>query len=136
MPHVLQALVELGADAGGAEAAQHLAAASVMPVFSNRKMSCSVMMSCSMPTTSVMCVMRRVPSLKRETCTNRSTARRDLLADGADAHVGVGHADHHFQAAQTVARGVGVDRGERSVVTRVHGLQHVQRFFRSGLRRR
>ena len=27
-----------------------------------------------MPITSVMCVMRRVPSLKREVCTNRSTA--------------------------------------------------------------
>ena len=59
--------------------------------------------------------------------------RGNLLADRADAHVGVGHAHHHLQAAQTVARRVGVNRGERSVVARIHGLQHVQRFFRPDL---
>ena len=32
---------------------------------SNRKMSCSVMTSLSMPATSVTCVMRRVPSFSR-----------------------------------------------------------------------
>ena len=48
---------------------------------------------------SVRCVIRRVPSLKRAVCTNKSTARRNLLPDGAHTHVGVGHADHDFQAA-------------------------------------
>ena len=36
---------------------------------------------------------------------------------------------HDFQPADGVARRVGVDRGERAVVTRVHGLQHVERFL-------
>ena len=57
----------------------------------------------------------------------------NLLPDGADSHVGVSHADHHFQAAQAVARGVGMQRGERSIVTRVHGLQHVERFLGADL---
>src|SRR5437667_186410 len=37
-------------------------------------MSCMVMRSPSMPTTSVRCVTRREPSLNRATCANRSTA--------------------------------------------------------------
>ncbi len=49
----------------------------------------------------------------------------------ANAHIGVGHADHHFEPAQAVARGVGVDGGQRAVVAGVHGLQHVQGFFRA-----
>src|SRR5580698_4929916 len=57
--------------------------------------------------------------------------RGDLLADGTNTHIGIGHADHHLETAQTVARGVGVERGERSVVTGVHGLQHIQGLFRS-----
>ena len=52
--------------------------------------------------------------------------RSDLLADRADTHVGIRHADHDFKASQRVAGGVGVDGGERSVVTGIHGLQHVQ----------
>ena len=86
-----------------------------------------------MPTTSVICVMRRVPSLKREVWMNRSTADAICARMDADAHVRIGHADHHFQAAQAVARGVGVQRGERAVVTGVHGLQHVQRFLATDL---
>src|SRR5262249_32457098 len=35
----------------------------------------------------------------------------DLLADGAHPHVRIRHADHHFQAAHRVSRGVGVNGG-------------------------
>ena len=44
-------------------------------------------------------------------------------------HVGVGERNHDFEA-RTASRGrVGVNRGQRAVVTGVHGLQHVERFF-------
>ena len=74
-----------------------------------------------------------MPSLKRATWTNRSTARADLLPDGAHAHVGIGHPDHHLQPAHGVARGVGVDGRERAVVAGVHGLQHVERLLAAHL---
>src|SRR5690606_8472728 len=48
---------------------------------SNRKRSCRVMISPSMPSTSVMWVMRRVPSLRRETWTIR------LMADATCSRI-------------------------------------------------
>ncbi len=53
----------------------------------------------------------------------------DLLPDRDQLHVGAGQRHHHLQARNRVARAVGVDRGERSVVAGVHGLQHVERFL-------
>src|ERR1035438_2975000 len=88
---------------------------SVMPVFSKRKTSCSVMMSCSMPTTSVMWVIRRGPALETGDLHKDFDRRGDLLADGTDSHIGIGHAHHDLESPQAVARGVGVDRGERSI---------------------
>ena len=52
---------------------------------------------------------------------------RDLLADGPDREVEAGHQDQRLQTGEGVTRGVGVDRGDRAVVTRVHGLEHVER---------
>ena len=51
----------------------------------------------------------------------------DLLADGADRQVDAGHQDHGLQPREAVARGVGVDGGDRAVVAGVHRLQHVER---------
>ena len=59
--------------------------------------------------------------------------RSNLPADGAVRNVQAGHGDHGFQAADSVARGVRVNGGERSIVTGVHGLQHVERFFAANL---
>ena len=58
---------------------------------------------------------------------------RDLLADGALGNIEVGHGDHVFDAGEGVARGVGVDGGERAFVAGVHGLQHVEGFFAAHL---
>src|SRR5262249_21735403 len=58
---------------------------------------------------------------------------RYLLTNRPDSHVRVPHADHHFKTSQSVARGVGVNRGERSIVTRVHRLQHVETLLAANL---
>src|SRR6185503_12504150 len=39
----------------------------------------------------------------------------------------------NLQASDSISRIVGVDGGERAVVTGVHGLQHVERFLASNL---
>ena len=80
-----------------------------------------------------MLVTLRVPSFRRATCTIRSSARRDLLADGADRQVDAGHQDHRLEAGERVARGVGVDRGHRAVVAGVHRLEHVERLAAADL---
>ena len=85
------------------------------------------MTSPSMPTTSVTCVMCRVPSLKRVWWTIRSIALADLLADGADRQVDAGHQHHRLDAGEHVARRVGVDGADRAVVAGVHRLEHVER---------
>ena len=76
-----------------------------------------------------MCVILRRAVAEARDLHDQIDRARDLLADGAHAHVGVGHADHDFQARHAVARRVGVNGGERAVVTGIHGLKHVQRFF-------
>src|ERR1700690_153561 len=48
--------------------------------------------------------------------------RSYLLADRPHTHVRVGHANHDFESPDGVARAVGVDGGQRSVVTGVHRL--------------
>src|SRR3970040_346066 len=53
--------------------------------------------------------------------------RGDLLADGADREVAAGHEDHRLESGEHVTRRVGVAGGQRAVVARVHGLEHVQR---------
>ena len=53
--------------------------------------------------------------------------RGDLLADGADGQFHARHEHHGFEPGDHVARRVGVNGGERTVVAGVHGLEHVQR---------
>src|SRR5690606_34168623 len=52
----------------------------------------------------------------------------NLLTHGLNRQFEAGHHDHGFHTGDAVARGIRVDRGERTFVTRVHGLQHVERF--------
>ena len=59
--------------------------------------------------------------------------RRDLLAHRALGQVRRAHRDHRFDTGQRVARRVGVDGGQRSVVAGVHRLQHVERFLAADL---
>ena len=59
--------------------------------------------------------------------------RRDLLAHRALGQVHAAHRDHRFDTGQRVARRVGVDGRQRSVVAGVHRLQHVQRFLAADL---
>ena len=49
-------------------------------------------------------------------------SRSHLLPDGQQVHVGVGERNHHLQPRNGVARAVGVHRGERAVMARIHGL--------------
>ena len=49
-----------------------------------------------------------------------------LLADGAFRNIEIGHGDHVLDAVQSVARGVGVNGGERALMAGVHGLKHVK----------
>ncbi len=58
---------------------------------------------------------------------------RNLLANGALGNIEVGHGNHVFDAGQGVARGVGVDGGERALVAGIHGLKHVEGFFAAHL---
>src|SRR5580692_199660 len=57
----------------------------------------------------------------------------DLMANCPLGNVQVGHGHHVFDSGQGVARGVGVDGGERSLVTGIHGLKHVEGFFAAHL---
>src|SRR5262249_40679499 len=49
-----------------------------------------------------------------------------LLSDGPDRQVEARHQGHGLDTGERVARAVRVDRGDRSVVAGVHGLQHVE----------
>ena len=104
-----------------------------MPRLRKTKMSCMVTMSPSMPVISASEMTLRVPSLRRLTCTTTSMAEAICRRMRAFGNVQAAHGDHGFEAAQRVARRVGVNRGQRAVVAGVHGLQHVQRFLAAHL---
>ena len=53
--------------------------------------------------------------------------RRDLLADRLERQLDAAGQDERLDARERVARRVGVDRRERAVMARVHGLEHVDR---------
>ena len=91
-------------------------------------MSWVLIMSPSMPVTSVIAVTFRVPSDSRVTWMIRLTADGDLLPDGALGQIEVRHRHHRVEAIERVARAVGVDRRQAAVVAGVHRLQHVERF--------
>ena len=97
------------------------------PVISKTMRFCSVTTSPSMPTTSVMCVILREPSRRREawmmTSIEPVIISRMVLGGSAIA----AHHDHRFETAEGLARAVGVQRAHRAVVARVHGLQQVER---------
>ena len=59
--------------------------------------------------------------------------RADLLADGPQRQVHAGHEHHRLEAAEHVARGVGVAGRHRAVVAGVHGLEHVERLAGAAL---
>src|SRR5262245_33884034 len=50
----------------------------------------------------------------------------DHLADGLGRQLEAAHHDHRFQAADGLARAVGMQRAHRAVVAGVHGLQQVE----------
>ena len=127
-----QPLAALRPDAGRAEPAATLPSGA-MPVFSNRKMSCIVMTSPSMPVISVIAVTLRVPSDSRVICTTSS------IADAICCRIAFSGM-FRFAIATIVSsrysasRGaVGVDGRQAAVVAGVHRLQHVQRFLAADL---
>ena len=82
-----------------------------------------------MPMTSVMLMMRRDPSLKRDACTSTWTALAICWRMEINCMFALAIDTITSRRRDGVARAVGVDRGQRSVVTGVHRLQHVQRFL-------
>src|SRR5687768_4559400 len=52
--------------------------------------------------------------------------RRDLLANGAHGQIEARHEHHRLDPGERIAWRVGVDGAERPIVTRVHGLEHVE----------
>ena len=129
----LQPFARLRPDAGGAEAADHLAVLRDARASRSRKISCIVMTSPSMPVISEMLVTLRVPSLMRDCWMTIWMADGDLLAHRALGQVRRAHRDHRLDSRQRVARRVGVDGRQRSVVAGVHRLQHVERFLAADL---
>src|SRR5438552_3730687 len=89
----------------------HTFPSGLMPVRSKTKISCMVITSCSMPVISEIAVTLRVPSDRRVTWMSR------LIVD----------------AIQRIARAVCVNRRQAPVVTGIHRLEHVERFFPSHL---
>ncbi len=58
----------------------------------------------------------------------RSTAEANCDRSARIGSSRPGHADHGFETAEGVARGVGVDGRHLAFVAGVHGLDHVERF--------
>src|SRR5204862_705057 len=59
--------------------------------------------------------------------------RGDLLTHRPLRQIRGAHRDHRLDTGQRVARRVGVDGRQRSVMARVHRLQHVERLFAADL---
>src|ERR1035438_7387089 len=59
--------------------------------------------------------------------------RCDLLPQRFLGKIKVGHQGHGFQAGHGIAGSVGVNRGQRSIMPRVHRLQHVESFLATHL---
>ena len=78
------------------------------------------------PPTSVMCGDPARAVLEAGLLDDQVDGAGDLLADGPHRQVHAGHQHHGLEAGERVARGVGVQGGDRAVVAGVHGLQHVE----------
>src|SRR5207245_11002272 len=57
----------------------------------------------------------------------------NLVPHSAFRNIEIGHGNHIFHAGQCVALRVGVDRGQGTLMARVHGLQHVEGLFATHL---
>ena len=57
----------------------------------------------------------------------------DLLAHRVEREVDPRHQHHRLETRERVTRRVGVDRGQRALVARVHRLEHVQRLGAANL---
>ena len=98
------------------------------------KMSWSVMISDSMPTTSVICETRREPSTSRDEVDDHVERARDLLAHCAAAGSSMPDISTIVsRRRERVARRVRVDRRQRALVTGVHRLEHVERLGAANL---
>jgi hypothetical protein len=52
--------------------------------------------------------------------------RGDLLTHNRNRQINTCHQHHHFKARKRVSGGIGVDRCERTLMPRVHCLEHVE----------
>ena len=52
--------------------------------------------------------------------------RGDLLTHNRNRQINARHQHHHFKARQRIARGIGMDRRERTLMPCVHRLEHVE----------
>ena len=75
----------------------------------------------------------RVPSESRLSWTTTWMALAICLPHRPVRKVEIRHGHHGLESSQGVPRRVGVQRGQRPVVTRIHGLQHVDGLRRSHL---
>ena len=59
---------------------------------------------------------------------NQIQCGSNLIPDSPYRQVQPGHKHHGFQTGEYISRAVGMGRSQRTIVTRVHGLKHIQRF--------
>src|SRR5579872_4715882 len=128
----LQALIKLGANAGGAEAAGNAAVFGDPRLFEHKEVLHGDEFAFHADALgdggNAAAAVAHTGDLNEQI-----DSGADLLADGAHAHIGIAHPNHDLQTADGIARGVGVHGGERAVVAGVHGLKHVERLFAADL---
>ena len=133
MPQAFNRSQHLGPHARGAEPADDLAVLRDAQLLED-KISCMVMTSPSMPVISEIAVTLRVPSLNRVCWTTTSWMAAAICCRMArSSGIRRPHRDHRFNARQRVARAVCVNDRQRSVMARVHRLEHVERFLATDL---
>ncbi len=89
--------------------------------------SWSVTTSPSRPNTSVIAAHAPAAVDQADQVDDQVERGGDLLADGPQRQVDAAHEHEHLEAVERVARRVRVDRRQRSLVARVHRLEHVER---------
>ena len=129
---LLELRLEARAQAGGAQAPTTLPSLS-MPCSTNRNSSCITTRSPSMPAISVIDVILREPSRRRDCWTINWIAPDICSRTTRIGEIDPAHQRHRFDSADRVARRVRVQRGERAVVAGVHRLEHVQRLAAAAL---
>src|SRR5438876_3664423 len=71
--------------------------------------------------------------LEARNLNDNSDCRSHLLAHSFFWKIKIGHNRHRFHSGEGIARAVGVNGGEGTIMTCVHGLEHVQRFLTTDL---